>query len=1160
MNGRIWVTKAVARGVVFGVALLCGFGASAEVRTYTSEQTVSNVLSDDDSVVVDCGAGKWVTFTGANAFTGGVEIRSGGIIVSNETALGTSGAIVCANGTAVRVCVKYAGTDWTLNSAIIDRIQVKEPAEGEDTPHVSLQLAAAGLTNDVDFTAQPCLWLGAPAGNQVQTLEGAFTPCNDNVYRFGYTGSTSQEPRGICVRSLTDAPDGTPRRVLVRGTSVMVLAGGSYSGGITVEGPARIAVSEGTAFGSGVTNCPSDFVTLRNGAWLLLKNPNRTYPATLGIHVEGTNYIHSSGASGTVYTTMKGPITGWGEIQLTDQGGIWFTSASNTFTGALRVTNLHSTYGVEIRIGDGANCSWAGSEIIQPNFTNHVFSVNCNSNFTLNAALSSAGGRVTKYGHGTLTFAQPFTRQPIASRPDCPVLRIDGGAVKLTSPWTVTRDGLMELSNATTLDLNGTVASRLPLPHGNGRIVNAGDGVISLAGTATSNGLFKGFLDGDVVVAVSGVQPWRLGADVEIAESLTVSTGAVQVLDGVQAKGLVVGSSARTLFASNGGRGGHGLKMEAWYNIPSTYSFEASIERAATVPPDFVGDMTAFGENFKSGEPTTAEGTSGPFADSLGGTRDWFLVKFSGYFTAETEGNYAFRAAADDGVRIILDETNTVISAAKGDGAVAVDGTAHLTAGVHPITVWFWEKTGWEVLKIKMNAPGETAWPFLPTRLLSDWNGRHTDLGTVTGSGSLGLVGVGAAWPEALDLAGFSGRLLANDCTASSDCGRVAPCWSSIYFGNAWSPIGANWTTKDRATATMQSSGAVVELVGEAEANAVGSLNSAAPLDVSRPFAFSFDYSIHKPWKSESELGDGFSLVLHDGTKGTNNGFSYSEDPNAARIGDPSAYGVQFYLMSSKSIAAWVRETKRVGDPVTNTIAFVMKNLRNDPMHVEMRWDLTNLVIRLEKGADVWAMTNELAKTELPERFKNGAYLGVWGKCGGWYTSMRLENVNVEMADAEDTGASSFNGVLGVTNGVSTLVVDAGISAAIPAALDVVGAGGLSVPEGQKVALTSSVWTFDLANPESLLTLVGAFTFPNATSEQPITFPNATPKQLITVELKGEPPPRTRVLADLTGVSAGAADALTFRPGEGYPGSYRLDYSNGRLSISNARGTVLIIR
>lgn len=347
----------------------------------------------------------------------------------------------------------------------------------------------------------------------------------------------------------------------------------------------------------------------------------------------------------------------------------------------------------------------------------------------------------------------------------------------------------------------------------------------------------------------------------------------------------------------------------------------------------------------------------------------------------------------------------------------------------------------------------------------------------------------------------------------------------------------------------MQSSGATVELVGEAEANAIGSLNSAVPLDVSHPFVFSFDYSIHKPWKSESELGDGFSLVLHDGTKGTNNGFSYSEDPNAARIGDPSAYGVQFYLMSSKSIAAWVRETKRVGDPVTNTTAFVMKNLRNDPMHVEMRWDLTNLVIRLEKGADVWAMTNELAKTELPERFKNGAYLGVWGKCGGWYTSMRLENVNVEMADAEDTGASSFNGVLGVTNGVSTLVVDAGISAAIPAALDVVGAGRLSVPEGQTVALTSSVWTFDLANPESLLTLVGAF-----------TFTNAMPKQKITVELKGEPPPRTRVLADLTGVSEGAANELEFRPGEGYPGSYRLDYSNGRLSISNARGTMLIFR
>lgn len=1149
MNGRTFVAKALVRGAVFGAALLCCLGASAEVRTYTSAQTVSDVLSGDDSVVVDCGAGNFVAFTGANTFTGGVEIRSGGVIVSNATALGT-GPVVCANDTAVRVCVKYADTDRTLNSAVIDRIQVAAPAEGEEEPHVSFQLDGPGLTNDVDFTSQPYLWLGAPAtGDRPQPLVGTFEPCG-SVYRFGYTRTVANEMRGIRVTGLCDAPDGSSRSVLVRGDGVTTFSGGSYTGGLTVEGPARIAVGGGSDFGTGVTNRPNDFVTLKDGAWLLLKNPNITYPATLGIRVEGTNSIHSCGASRVVYTTMKGPITGWGEIQLTDQGGIWFTSPSNTFTGVLRMKNTQNVYDVEIRIGDGANCSWAGSEIVQNNQSNHVFSVNCTSNFTLDAALSANGGCVNKYGRGALTFAKPFDRQPFTSCPDSPVLRIDGGAVQLTSPWTTTRDGVMELLNASTLDLGGAVSARLPLPYGNGRIVNPGGGAIALAGVAKAGGSFNGFLDGDAVVSVSGGSPWQMGVDAEVAGTLTVSSGEVLMFDGVQMRGHGTGASARTLFASSESERGKGLRMEAWYDIPQNYSFQASIERAATVQPDFVGDMTAFGDVFKSGEPNTAEGCSGPFADSFGGTRNWFLVKFTGYFTAETEGEYAFRAYADDGVKIVLDGTNTVINATPGDANTALLGSARLTAGAHPIVVWFWEKSGWEVLKVHMMAPGETGWSFMPTRLLSDWNGRHTALGPVTGSGTLELASAGAAWPEAMDLSGFSGDLMANAYTATTNAGAVAPCSSSIYFAHAWSPFGGNWTMKGRAAATMRPSGAAVELVGEAAGNSEGSLNSAAPLDLSRPFAFSFDYSVHEPWSGVNALGDGFSLVLHDGAKGSNNGaFSYDEGPDVRRIGDASAYGVQFYLMSWTSVGAWVKDTKRVGDAETNKTQFVLAKLRDDPMHVEMRWDLTNLVVRLEKGTEVWAMTNGLAKSELPARFPNGAYLGVWGRCGGWYTSMRMESLVVETADAGGANAIAFNGALGVTNGVAGLIVDAGVSAEIPAALDVVGAGGLAVAEGRTAALTSDTWTFDLANPDSLLTLSGAFMFPDATAETPIT-----------VELKGEPPPRTRVLADLTGVDGAAADALAFRLGDGYPGSYRLVYRDGKLSISNARGTMLIIR
>ena len=199
---------------------------------------------------------------------------------------------------------------------------------------------------------------------------------------------------------LTDAPDGTPRRVLLRGNGVTTLSGGSYTGGIVVEGPAYLSLGGAYALGA-TTN-----LTLRNGAYANFKNRNMTYPANLEIRNEGTNAFHSCGDGNmAVCTVFEGPITGWGKIRLTDQGGVRFTSASNTFTGTLELANNHGTYGIEIGIGDGANCSWKGDRIIQKNttsgqnpsaLTNNFVQVNCNDDFTLETDLGAPGGQLVK--------------------------------------------------------------------------------------------------------------------------------------------------------------------------------------------------------------------------------------------------------------------------------------------------------------------------------------------------------------------------------------------------------------------------------------------------------------------------------------------------------------------------------------------------------------------------------------------------------------------------------------------------------------------------------------------------------------------------------------------------------------------------------------------
>ena len=124
------------------------------------------------------------------AWSGDMTILSGGVLVSNLTALGT-GRIKMHPRTALIVAVSYKDAGQSLKEKVIDRIEVQNPDNlAESDLWVSFQVQGEGLRNDVDFSAQPYLWLSAPKSrqgwqNDYQTLDGVFTPCGD-TYRFGY--------------------------------------------------------------------------------------------------------------------------------------------------------------------------------------------------------------------------------------------------------------------------------------------------------------------------------------------------------------------------------------------------------------------------------------------------------------------------------------------------------------------------------------------------------------------------------------------------------------------------------------------------------------------------------------------------------------------------------------------------------------------------------------------------------------------------------------------------------------------------------------------------------------------------------------------------------------------------------------------------------------
>lgn len=1147
-NGRAGWARAGLTACVLGCmvpALLWGEESTPAERAFTSAQTVDEVIAGDTAVRIAVPANTFVSFTGANTYTGGTVIERGGVIVSNVTALGT-GPITCANGTAIRVCVDFADHTGGLQE-LINRITVTSAAEGD--PWVSFQLMAGGLTNDVDFSEQPYLWLGAPGvGDKSQPFKGKLVPYG-NEYRFGYAQSAKNEARGLDFGAvLTDAPDGTPRRVLLRGNGVTTLSGGTYTGGIVVEGPAYLALNGPDSIGV------STNLTLRGGAYANFKNTNKTYPANLDIRNEGTNAFHSCGADKTVCTVFKGPITGWGKIRLTDQGGVRFTSASNTFTGTLELVNDHRTYGIEIGIGDGANCSWKGDQIIQKNttggqnpsaLTNNFVQVNCNDDFTLETDLGAPGGRLVKKGTGTLTLAKPFARTP--RRVDQPVIEIHEGTLRLTALEPAATPGLALFKNGATLDVNDVAATSLWLPYGAGSIVHPADGAMVLEGPANAQTVFSGTLAGDVTVRVTGNDPWQVGDRTHIDGTLALASGNMRVNQGFTVDELDVDARARLLFNSDLPTD-VGLKMEIWCNGNDTAwsggdhaaKFATACAEMEKRKPDVTGDMADFLDGtFASGsDPSATPTPPNAFTAALGSGPNNFIARFTGYFHAEVEGTYSFQVYADDAGRITLDGTNRVVNVAAGTKDAAGEGSVWLDAGWHPIEVLFNEETGWEYIRVTMKAPEATAFEVMPLRLLSTMGGRATRLPRVTGAGALELM-PGAVWPEEMGLADFTGVLTVNDRTAEPDVGTVTPATALLSYTGTGS-LAYDWSPKGLA---VYEAGDVATLCGKA--NSWGSLNTTARIPLDKPFEVAFDFSAVQPWGSS--LGDGFVLALHDGTVGYHGG-TFSFGPGA-RLNEKSAYGMQFYLIPGGTYFAWVRDNQALGAVVTNAAekAFTMDKLINSPMRVALAWDGENLVATLEKGTARWCSTNAFAAADLPARFPNGAYLGIWAQNGGYYTAERVEKLSLVHGGMSGTATKQvFNGTLGLTNGTVTAVQAGSVQAELAADLAVTGAGTLAVEDGRTLACTGATWTFDLANPAAKLTCVGALTFPTAP---------------ITVDVTaGEATARTRVLADLTGVVDGAAQGLSFRLAAGLPAAWKLRYRDGLLSLTDGTGTALILR
>lgn len=1158
----------MTRKMIAAAAVLATWVAGAgTVHTYTTEQTVDEVISGDDSVVVSCPAGKIVKFTGANTFTGGTTISSGGVEIANRSALGT-GAINCASGTYVNVSVSWRGQSTTLTEDVISKIVVAQPAAGE--PWVAMRLTDDGLNNDVDFTGQPYLWL---CGLEQKTtsshkiLRGIYEPCN-NRYQFGYGGTQyNASYTGICVTNLVDAPNGDSRSVLCRGKGTTTLksdVSGSkitFTGPVALEDGAYIAVNGNDAFGA-TKSTPSTKLVLREGTLLRSCAANISHNANFGLVVEGNATMHICGATpAEVYERFNGPFSGSGKLTVTDYGGIAFLGTNTTFTGTIKINGtVRAATPQNLYIGGGSNGVWNAINV-EINSWPHGVVFTGDHDVVFSSTISGTSGRIIKQGKGTATIASTLGLS--SSGGSRPFFIVKEGTLGFTAQPTAALSGPLEIHKGAVVDLGGLSWPSFALPQGEGEIVNWA-GSLQFVNNSVLEASFKGWLAGDFEYTSTGT--WTLQGTKDMG-GMTVSNGKVVLAPGtVFTNSVSVGLKAEIDFAENVSEPTSSLTAEYW--TAGDHGFRenkgaTALEDAYNFKHDpsktfnYTGDTAVFATCDTAAQGCLDTGNVDKSSDRkslpiLAGMRaagstatdvNYLAVCYSGYFIAPTNGTYRFDGHADDALSVWIDGVKVLHNTSGSIGGGDSTGMGiELTEGAHEIEVYFIDFTSAELFTLKVKTPLNDAPESLPLSMLSQQDYRHTAIADLTGNGRIGLIANGK-WPETLGLTNFTGKIMVGAHT-SGDVGKLTVSDATIVYPGVGSMIGGDWSTAGRAELVDVGGKLECSLVPGTSGNLKGFYNSNFVVPVDQPWTLDCDLYGTSPKNANSQYGDGFGVFLF----ATNGAL-----PSASGgwgFGSPgvTCYGIQYYMMNGKCPTYWVKNGsthKDVPNVVTNTY-FHIAYFMDRKFHLRCEYDTSKMVSTLTDPGNpskVFAMTNLLAGTELQSTYPAGARLGIWAACGAYYNCLRVGNLVFD--DGRESGDFAFGGELELTGGTVNVVRDGTIGeGAFNPKLTVKGASTLNAEAGLTTTFGGS-FNFDFSGGAPFLTFTGDFDF----GSDPIS-----------VGWPSDPVQKQNAVADFSGVTGTKPRTSSFALASGTSSKWRFAVNGSdKLSIY-VGGTLVLFR
>ena len=1043
-----------------------------------------------------------------------------------------------------------------MKAALIDFIQVTPAAAGDPDPWVSIRVIEAGLTNDVDFSEQPYLWLGSVThGNswssgQYDVLVGIYEPYGD-VYRFGYDGLASTGEMGILVTNLVDNPvTGAARSIVMRGkgsTCLRPRTGGvfTYTGSVTVEDGAYLTTQD-----LGALNKASRLV-IRNSGRLVVKLVNGVLAETLAVEIDGTANLHVSGGGETPNLTIKGPVSGSGTIKVTDQGGVIFAGTNNTFTGSVVVANTTVASGtLVVGIGNGANYSWNGADVTGLSLPRHQLVLNTTADATFTGKLPT-NGMVVKKGAGTVTLTRPIDRSAAAAA-RLPAFVVEGGALVRGAAEETPMTGAMSLAMGTTFDLGGIACASFCLPYGEGSLVNPAPGsTMLLVGSSTNTMEFAGTIEGDVRLENTGLTQWKATGDAVFTGDVALGNGQF-VIDSffVSTNTVAVDEGARLLFSAdeyNRLRAMTGLAVDFWTTglssalAPSHQAYYSNcLDIVATRVPNIRTDMTLFGNGIHSGETSGSDATH-PFAQVLGGEKNYFIALFHGYFYAETDGTYSFSIRADDNGALWVDDA-LVTKCAAGNSSVEVTGSKYLTRGWHPFRTMFGEETGWEVFIVKVKRPGDTGYIDFPPETLVAAIDQGTHLASLEGRGQIGLA-EGGVWPAIDDMTGFTGSVLVNGSTAG-DVG-VLPLNSAQLSQDVDKDMFNGFWTIGMASSMIITNGARAVELTPGRANTKGAINTTDMITLGQPWSVSFNYSAVSP--SSTYKGDGFFIGVHTAAASAHDGNYWGYNDNPQRISQGTAYGLQVYMYyNNYSQLVWVNNNNiyaAAGPVVTNNTLVKWNSITENPMRVTMSYDGTEkLVVSFRQGENEVAVTNALAGADFAAKYADGkARIGIWGSNGGNWARTLMEQLTFT-SSGEVAAEPALGGELELRGGTVGVASGPAESLTLAATLRIAGPTTLDATESA-LACTATEWSFDLDRAGAALTVLGDATFPAAVS--------------LDLQTTGEWPEVPRLLADFSGF---AGSIPTFSISGEVPRSVRLFLSGGRLYVCRVSGTTIVIR